>query len=257
MLKPIRLIGACALIVAISLVIIYWMSSDERERLHIENHLNNVAPEASKAEKYNESIDRRTIKPDRDGTDTVIKRSALPDELILGKSRSELDAFHKRQMLDISKQLSNPQTKVELPPSDDILPAMTLRDLNALHKQQTIASKSIRTVIFEPAGDGTNEAKTAVMTLDELDRMHKEQSVQARSNNQMVELPAVSPENEFQPLTLDQLDKMNSRQQLAADYNQVDDTKPIVLPPSDDGSHTMTNWGLIELHAQQEGLSKQ
>ena len=266
-IKPVRLISGCVAVVLITLFAIHWVATQKEGELSIESSSNNKTSVEGMAERNKVNNDQKGIKSDNvlnteksklNGTEAaVMKISATPDELILGMSRSELDAFHKRQTLNVEKQLSNPETKVELPPSDDILPPMTLGDLNALHKQQTIASKSKHIEFVQPDGDGTNEARAAVMTLDEVDRIHKEQSILARSDNQLVELPPVSPENEFQPLTLDQLGKMHSRQQLAADFNQVDDTKRIIFPPSDDGPHCLTNWGLIELHAQQEELSQQ
>jgi hypothetical protein len=62
----------------------------------LEGRLSNKNPEINVAEKNN--VTRtvcRTIEPDREVAEPVMKSSSLPDEVIIGMSRSELDAFHK------------------------------------------------------------------------------------------------------------------------------------------------------------------
>jgi hypothetical protein len=267
-LKAIRLVGVCVTVAVIAFIVIQWMTAQKEEGFSIESSSNNKASVDSMVERNKASNDQEAGKSDnvlntekskRDGTEAVVtKRSATPDELIFGMSQSELDAFHKRQMLSISGTLSNPETKIKLPPSDDKLPAMTLHELDVLHKQQTMAFEKRPIEFVQPSDGGTSESKHAVMSLEELDLMHREQVIQSKlSANDLVNLPQISAENELRPLTAGQLDEMISRQTLAAEFNEVDHTKPIVVPPSSDGPHTLTNWGLIELHSQQEKLIKE
>ena len=271
-LKAICLVGVCVTVVVIAFIVIHFivihMMSAQKEGGGItDSSSNNNALVASVAERSKVGNDQKGIESDKssktgnpksDGAEApVTKRSATPDELIFGMSQSELDAFHKRQTLNIAKQLSNPETKVEFPLSNDKLPAMTLHELDALHKQQTMAFNKGPIEFVQPAGDGTSEARHAFMSQEELDLMHKEQAIQsALSAKDMVELPLYT-ENGFPPLTVGQLDEMVSRQLFAAEFNEVDDIKPIVLPPSSDGPHTLTNWDLIELHSQQEKLIRE
>ena len=268
MLKAIRLVGVCVTVVVIAFIVIHMMSAKKEEGFSTESSSNNNASVESVAERNKVGNDQKGIESDkglktgkakRDGTEaSVTKRSATPDELIFGMSQSELDAFHKRQTLNIAKQLSNPETKVEFPLSNDKLPAMTLHELDALHKQQTMAFEKGPIEFVQPSDGGTNEAKHAVMSLEELDLMHREQVIQSKlSANDLVNLPQISAENELRPLTAGQLDEMISLQTLAAEFNEVDDKKPIIVPPSSDGPHTLTNWDLIELHSQQEKLIKE
>jgi hypothetical protein len=267
MLKAIRLVGACVTVVVIAFIVMHMMSAKKEEGGITDSSSNNNASVASVAERNKVGNDQKGIESDkglktgnakRDGTEAAVKkRSATPDELIFGMSQSELDAFHKRQALSVAKELTNSETKVKLPPSDDVLPAMTLHKLDAFHKQQTMSLEKGPIEFARPVGDGTNEANHAVMSQEELDRMHREQVVQSTLASDWVKLPPISLENEARPLTVGQLDEMISRQTLAAEFNEVDHTKPIVVPPSSDGPHTLTNWDLIELHSQQEKLIRE
>lgn len=258
--KPILLVGIGMTVVVLALFVMDWTSTKKEEGVSVESLSNNKNSAVNISDRNQVGYRKKTIESDkvlntekskRDGSEgVVVKRSVKPDALIQGMSRNELDAFHKRQTQNIEKELLISETKVTLPPSNDRSPVMTLHELNALHRWQmaSLAREPIELVYAD--GDGASEARHVVINQAELDLIHKAQLHQSMTANDWVKLPPVSPENESQLLTLGELNKMISRQQLTAEFNEVDDTKPIVLPPSADGPHALTNWDLIELHEQ-------
>lgn len=192
-----------------------------------------------------------------DGSPRIDKKArSVPDPLLHGMSLQELDVFHKRQMVEIAQKVLDPRSAVELPPSDDPHPTMTLEELNAFHRQQQLEiqsqSREFEQVVFPPSDDGGLQ-----ITLQELEAMHKEQAIQSQAADEVVKLPSVMAENEVPALTIDELTYLQEDQQFEAQIREVNDTEPIVLPPSTDGQHSITNWELIELHLKQDQLIRQ
>jgi hypothetical protein len=184
------------------------------------------------------------------------KARSAPDQLLHGMSLQELDALHKKQMREIQQEALDSKSEIQLPPSDDPHPSMTLQELNALHREQHLEiqrhSKESGQVVLPPSDD-----EDLQITMQELEAMHKEQVIQSQSADDVVKLPPVSAENEAPVLTIDELTYLHEDQEFEAQIKEVNDTEPIVLPPSADGQHAITNWELMELHLKQDELIRQ
>jgi len=246
-----KLICICGTLVGLVFVYILFMDSTFDKR-QVDKPLRNTVSSSPIIKEDSSFSDAKVSPKER----VKIDGSAEADKLLLGKSLQELDALHKKQMKEIQQEALDPNSEISLPLSDDSHPSMTLQQLNAFHRQQQIEiqrhSKGFGQVVL-PLSDDEN----LQISMQELEAMHKEQAVQSQSDDDLVKLPPVSAENEAPVLTIDELTYMNEDQEFEAQVSEVNDTEPIVLPPSADGLHSITNWDLTELHHKQDQLIRQ
>jgi hypothetical protein len=261
-----KFVGCSIAFIVIAFFCFNWIVGDKKEVAEVTDIPRNnkvtivEMPAGKKLSNYSNIIDSdkavkfNGTKYDRTEKETI-ERGVAPDELIQGVSANELDVFHKKQAKIILKELSNPETTIELPPSGDSLVEMQLKELDAFHKQQAISLKSDSIEFVQLFLNEATGGSQAGMSRNEIDLLHREQFKQSRADNERVSLPSFAVENKSRPLTMKELDVMIHREQLAAEFAEVDDKAPIVLPPSSDEPHALTNWDLIELHAKQHELS--
>jgi hypothetical protein len=176
--------------------------------------------------------------------------NSASDNIFFGKSLQELNAFHEKQMQEIGQTTLNPSSVIQLPPSDDLHPNMTLQELDELHRQQEeeiISHFRDSDLLVLPA---SNDELLQISWKD-LDLMHEEQEKSIESEDDFVQLPSVSRENEIPAITVGELDRTHADQEFDAQLMEYDDIEPIKLPPSSDGPYSITNWELIEFHNEQ------
>jgi len=254
-----KLICTCGILVGLVFLCILFLDSNLEKR-QVDKPLRNTFSSSPLINEDSSFSDAKVSPKERieiDGSAEVDKRARLaPDKLIFGKSLQELDALHERQMREIKQEALDAKNEIELPPSDDPPPSMTLEELNALHREQHLeiqshANESGQVVL--PLSDDDN----LHISTQELEAMHEEQAAESQSDDDLVELPPVSAENEAPVLTIDELNYMHEDQEFEAQISEVNDTEPIVLTPSADGPYAITNWDLIELHRKQDQLIRQ
>jgi len=258
-MSPWKLICTCGILVGLVFVYILLMNST-LDKPQVDKPPRNTSS-SSPVMKGNRSFsDAKVSSKERikiDGSAQVDKRARFaPDKLLLGKSLQELDALHERQMREIQQEALDAKNEIRLPPSDDPQPSMTLEELDAFHQKQHLEIQSHLNesgqLVLPPSDDGDLH-----ISVQELEAMHEEQAVHSQSDDDLVKLPPVSAENEAPVLTIDELTYMQEDQEFEAQISEVNDTEPIVLPPSADGPYAITNWDLIELHRKQDQVIRQ
>jgi hypothetical protein len=201
-------------------------------------------------------VDDVKIRPTRSissGDNSVKVRTAdnsASDNLLLGKSLQELNAFHEKQMQEIEQTALNPSSEIQLPPSDDLLPNMTLQELDEFQEQQEeeiLSRFRDSDLVVLPA---SNDEFLQLSWMD-LELMHQEQEKSIASEDDFVQLPSVLGENEIPATTVEELNRTHADQEFDAQLKEYDDIEPIKLPPSSDGPYSISNWELIEFHNEQ------